>query len=134
MALNARHLRYHYELWQDIKPQVLRGLHHPRLRHSPNRIRIGTAHPAPAGLLVFGFAVAFLRSGPTISIAAQIQNQCDAPAGAAGHGFHPPMCAKHPATEPAHIYIGGAHDPGTSPELGTTGQICDHPVKPYREP
>ena len=27
MALNARHLRYHYELWQDIKPQVLRGLH-----------------------------------------------------------------------------------------------------------
>ena len=27
MALNARHLRYHYDLWQDIKPQVLRGLH-----------------------------------------------------------------------------------------------------------
>ncbi len=27
MALNARHLRYHHDLWQDIKPQVLRGLH-----------------------------------------------------------------------------------------------------------
>lgn len=27
MALNAKHLRYHYELWQDLRPQVLRGLH-----------------------------------------------------------------------------------------------------------
>ncbi len=27
IALNAKHLRYHYQLWQDIRPQVLRGLH-----------------------------------------------------------------------------------------------------------
>ena len=27
MCLNARHLRYHYELWNDLKPQTLRGLH-----------------------------------------------------------------------------------------------------------
>lgn len=27
LGLNARHLRYHHQLWSDLKPQVLRGLH-----------------------------------------------------------------------------------------------------------
>ena len=27
MCLNARHLRYHYQLWTDLQPQKLRGLH-----------------------------------------------------------------------------------------------------------
>ena len=27
MGLNARHLRYHHRLWNDLKPRVLRGLH-----------------------------------------------------------------------------------------------------------
>ena len=27
MCLNARHLRYHHQLWHGIKPQTLRGLH-----------------------------------------------------------------------------------------------------------
>jgi hypothetical protein len=27
LGLNARHLRYHYALWQEMKPKVVRGLH-----------------------------------------------------------------------------------------------------------
>lgn len=27
LALNARHIRYHHQLWLDIKPKVLRGVH-----------------------------------------------------------------------------------------------------------
>src|SRR6185295_5078602 len=26
MGINARHLRYHHQLWQDLKPQTLRGV------------------------------------------------------------------------------------------------------------
>ena len=26
-GVNARHLRYHYDLWQEIRPKVLRGVH-----------------------------------------------------------------------------------------------------------
>jgi hypothetical protein len=27
LGINARHLRYHYQLWQDIRPTVLQGVH-----------------------------------------------------------------------------------------------------------
>jgi hypothetical protein len=27
LGINARHLRYHHELWHDLKPKVVRGLH-----------------------------------------------------------------------------------------------------------
>ena len=26
LGINARHLRYHYQLWQDIRPKTLRGV------------------------------------------------------------------------------------------------------------
>ena len=35
MALNARHLRYHYQLWNDLKPRALRGLHTTLVLVSP---------------------------------------------------------------------------------------------------
>ena len=35
MGLNARHLRYHYQLWNDLKPRALRGLHTTLVLVSP---------------------------------------------------------------------------------------------------
>ena len=35
LGLNARHLRYHYALWQEMKPKIVRGLHTTLLLATP---------------------------------------------------------------------------------------------------
>ena len=35
LGINARHLRYHYQLWQDMRPKVLQGVHTTLIMGTP---------------------------------------------------------------------------------------------------
>ena len=44
LGINARHLRYHHDLWSDLKPKVLRGLHTTLVFVSPQLGHALTPH------------------------------------------------------------------------------------------